>query len=68
MADNTLGTDERYRIQGEVARFIYDSVLAMPLYAENGVWPLSPEVDSWEVAPAGLDWLSYWEDARVRRR
>ena len=68
IAETTLHTDERWRVQGEIARFIYENVLAMPLYAENGVWPLGAEVDHWQVAPAGLDWLSYWEDARVRRR
>ncbi len=67
LAGSTLDTDERWRIQGEIARFIYDNVLSMPLYAGNAVWPLGPEVDSWQAAPAGLDWLSYWEDARRRR-
>ena len=62
-----LDTDARWRMQGYLAEFIYDNVLSMPLYAENAVWPLGPEVDSWQAAPAELDWLSYWEYARVRR-
>ena len=66
-AETELHTDERWGIQSQIARFIYDNVLAMPLYAENSVWPLGPEVDSWQAAPAELDWLSYWEYARVRR-
>ena len=40
-------TNQRWKGQG-LAPFIYDNVLAMPLYAENAVWPLGPEVDSWQ--------------------
>ena len=67
-AETTYDTDERWKVQGELAEFIFEQVLSMPLYAENAVWPLSSEVDSWQVAPAELDWLSYWEYARVRGR
>ena len=66
--ENTYDTGERWRVQGELAEFIFENVLSMPLYAENAVWPLSGEVGSWQVAPAELDWLSYWEYARVRGR
>ena len=62
-----LDTDERWRIQGELAKFIYENVLSMPLYAENAVWPLGPEVDSWQASPAELDWLSYWDHPRRRQ-
>ena len=62
-----LDTDERWRIQANLAKFIYENVLSMPLYAENAVWPLSSEVDSWDAAPAELDWLSYWEMPRRRQ-
>jgi ABC-type transport system substrate-binding protein len=60
-AEAELDTDERWRIQADLAKFIYENVLSMPLYAENAVWPLGPEVDSWQAAPAELDWLSYWD-------
>ena len=66
-AEAQLDTDERWRIQGELTEFMYDNVLAMPIFAEKAIWPLGPEVDSWDVAPAELDWLSYWETARRRR-
>ena len=62
-----LDTDARWRIQGELAEFIYENVLSMPLYAENAVWPLGSEVDSWQAAPAELDWLSYWDMPRRRQ-
>ena len=62
-----LDTDARWRIQGDLAQFIYDNVLSMPLYAENAVWPLGPEVDSWQASPAELDWLSYWDHPRRRQ-
>ena len=67
LSENTYDTDERWRVQGDLARFIFDNVLSMPLYAENAVWPLGSEVDSWQAAPAELDWLSYWEMPRRRR-
>ena len=63
-AETTYDTDERWRVQGELAEFIFENVLSMPLYAENAVWPLSGKVDSWQVAPAELDWLSYWDMPR----
>jgi ABC-type transport system substrate-binding protein len=62
-----LDTDTRWQIQGDLARFIYENVLSMPLYAENAVWPLGAEVDSWKASPAELDWLSYWDMPRRRR-
>ncbi len=62
-----LDTDTRWQIQGDLARFIYENVLSMPLYAENAVWPLGAEVDSWQASPAELDWLSYWDMPRRRR-
>ncbi len=65
--ENTYDTDERWRVQGDLARFIFDNVLNMPLYAENAVWPLGAEVDSWKAAPAELDWLSYWETPPRRK-
>ena len=58
---STLDTDERWAVQGELAKFIFDQVFSMPLYAENAVWPLSGRVGPWKAAPAELDWLSYWE-------
>jgi ABC-type transport system substrate-binding protein len=62
-----LDTDVRWGIQGDLAKFIYENVLSMPLYAENAVWPLGAEVDSWQASPAELDWLSYWDMPRRRR-
>ena len=57
----TQDTDERWKVQGDLAKFIFDQVFSLPLYAENAVWPLSGRVGSWEAAPAELDWLSYWD-------
>ena len=62
-----LDTDVRWNIQGDLAKFIYENVLSMPLYAENAVWPLGAEVDSWQASPAELDWLSYWDMPRRRQ-
>ena len=57
----TQDTDERWKVQGELAEFIFHQVFSLPLYAENAVWPLSGKVGPWEAAPAELDWLSYWD-------
>ena len=57
----TQDTDERWKVQGDLAKFIFDQVFSLPLYAENAVWPLSGKVGPWEAAPAELDWLSYWD-------
>ncbi len=57
----TQDTDERWKVQGELAEFIFHQVFTLPLYAENSVWPLSGKVGPWEAAPAELDWLSYWD-------
>jgi len=62
-----MDEEKRWGIQADIARFIFDNTLSMPLYAENAVWPLGPEVDSWKAAPAELDWLSYWEMPRRRQ-
>ena len=66
IAETTFDTDARWRVQGDIARFIYENVLAMPLHTEFAVWPLGAGVDSWQPAPAELDWLSNWEYARRR--
>ena len=57
----TQDTDARWKVQGDLAEFIFDQVFSLPLYAENAVWPLSGRVGPWEAAPAELDWLSYWD-------
>ena len=57
----TQDTDARWKVQGDLAKFIFDQVFSLPLYAENAVWPLSGKVGPWEAAPAELDWLSYWD-------
>ena len=57
----TQDTDARWKVQGDLAKFIFDQVFSLPLYAENAVWPLSGRVGPWEAAPAELDWLSYWD-------
>ena len=57
----TQDTDERWKVQGELAEFIFHQVFSLPLYAENAVWPLSGKVGPWQAAPAELDWLSYWD-------
>ena len=57
----TQDTDARWKVQGDLAKFIFDQVFSLPLYAENAVWPLSGKVGPWDAAPAELDWLSYWD-------
>ena len=35
--------------------------MTIPLYDENSVFPLGPEIDEWEQQAGGLTWLSNWE-------
>ena len=50
-----------------MARWLFDNAMTLPLYDENAVWPLGPEVDPWEMMAGSLTWLSNWEFVPHRR-
>ena len=65
-AAKTPDETERFEIQIEIARWLFDQELAIPLFGENMVWPLSARLGHWEVGAGTIDWLGNWEDAPHR--
>ena len=62
-ANVTYDTEERWAVQAELARFMFDHVMSLTVFSENIVWPLGPELDRWEAYGGNADWLSNWESA-----
>ena len=65
----TLLTDEeeRWAKQAEGARWIFDEVMVIPMFGQNVVWPVGPNIDAWEPMGGRKDWLSNWEYVRHRQ-
>ena len=62
-----LPEDEpRWAKQAEMARWIFDNAMLMPLYTEAVVWPVGPNIDTWEPQGISYRWLSNWEFAPHR--
>ncbi len=53
--------EERWAKQAEGARWIVDQVMVIPLFGQNMVWPVGPEIDVWEPMGGRKDWLSNWD-------
>ncbi len=66
-AAQTADETARFELQTEFARFLHAEELAIPLFGENMVWPLSAKVDPWEVGAGNIDWLGDWEDTPHRQ-
>ncbi len=62
-ANVTYDTEERWAVQADLARFMFDHVMSLTVFSENIVWPLGPELDRWEAYGGNADWLSNWESA-----
>ena len=60
-ARDTNDADKRFEIQANITKWMFDHVMTIPLYDENAVFPLGPEIDPWEQQSGGLTWLSNWE-------
>ena len=58
---DTNDNDKRFAIQANITKWMFDNVMTIPLYDENSVFPLGPEIDPWEQQAGGLTWLSNWE-------
>ena len=63
MADD----EERWAIEAEMARFIFDNVIMLPLFLEPNIWPLGPEIDEWELLGLTTEWLNNTEYAPHRQ-
>ena len=59
--------EERWAKQAEGARWIFDEVMVIPLFGQNVVWPLGPEIDAWEPMGGRKDWLSNWDHVPHRQ-
>ena len=66
-AASTPDEAERFGVQADIARWLFDQELAIPLYGENMVWPLSTKLGRWEVGSGTIDWLGDWEQAPHRQ-
>ena len=66
-AEQTRYEDARWEIMGEMATFIFDNVISIPLFTRNSVWPLGPNIDRWEPLNRVYDWLSNWEEVPHRQ-
>jgi ABC-type transport system substrate-binding protein len=53
--------EERWAKQAEGARWIIDEVMVIPLFGQNVVWPVGPNIDAWEPMGGRKDWLSNWD-------
>ena len=53
--------EERWAKQAEGARWIFDEVMVIPLFGQNVVWPLGPDIDAWDPMGGRKDWLSNWD-------
>ncbi len=60
-ARDTNDDDARFKLQADITKWMFDNVMTIPLYDENSVFPLGPEIDEWEQQSGGLTWLSNWE-------
>ena len=65
---NTLVDDEaRWAKLAEMARWLFDNVMVIPVFGENIVWPLGPRIDVWDPLGGNKNWLSNWEDVPHRK-
>ena len=66
-ASVTYDTDERWAISADIAKWLHEQIVTIPLYEENASWPLGPEIQEWEVSPLHIEWLNNWEYAEHRQ-
>ena len=64
----SLFEDEaRWAKQAEIARWFFDQVVDISLYAKADVWPLGPEIDEWEQMSPVNSWLQNWDTVPHRQ-
>lgn len=47
---STFDDEERFALQREVAQWVFDNVVILPMYRVNWIFPLGPNLDPWEMA------------------
>ena len=65
-ANVTYDIEERWAVSAEIAKWLHDNIVTIPLYEESATWPLGPEIGKWGVSPLHLEWLNNWEDVPHR--
>ncbi len=45
--NDTFDIEERWKIQTEVGKFMFDNALDIGLYNVSKIWPLGPKIDDW---------------------
>ena len=46
----TFDDEQRFVLQREVAQWVFDNVVILPMYKVNWIFPLGPNLDPWEMA------------------
>ena len=46
----TVDEDQRFKVEAEIAKWIFDNVVILPTFKVNRVYPLGPLIDDWEMA------------------
>ena len=46
----TVDEDERFKIEAEIAEWIFDNVVILPTFKVNRVYPLGPRIGDWDMA------------------
>ena len=46
----TFDDEQRFAHQREIAQWVFDNVAIMPMYKVNWIFPLGPNVDTWDMA------------------
>ncbi len=49
-AMETFDDEQRFALQREVAQWVFDNAVILPMYKVNWIFPLGPNVDTWEMA------------------
>ena len=60
-AQNLMDDDQRWAKFAEIARWMFENAMILPLYDQDSIWPLGPEIDEWPILPGDLTSLSNWE-------
>ena len=48
-------------MSAEIAKWLHNNIVTIPLYEESATWPLGPEIGKWGVSPLHIEWLNNWE-------
>ena len=46
----TVDENERFKVEAEIAKWIFDNVVILPTFKVNRVYPLGPRIDDWDMA------------------